>query len=185
MFKILGGFTQFIRFIKQVMNMNCGSVKKYLSSWVDGESEISDPKAFEEHLAGCSSCQREEESFKAFSGLLRMSAERIEPSFDFDSRFWKKAFEREKEPWLVRILKSLETLVPAPNFGQVFAALTLALLIGGASGVVSATNTLTPDRIQGSKESIQYLSGFREFGGVPSPSVAGVYLKTVSRGNQS
>lgn len=165
--------------------MNCGSVKKYLSSWVDGELKTSENRGFEEHLASCASCQREEESLKAFSGLLRMSAERIEPSFDFESRFWKKAFEREKEPWLVRILKDFESLIPVPSLGQVFAVLTLALFIGGASGVVSATNTLTPDRIQGSKESVQYLSGFREFGGIPSPSVAGAYLKTVQAGDKS
>lgn len=166
--------------------MNCKIAKKNISSWVDGELKSSDQREFEGHIANCASCQQEAESLKAFNSLLRVSAERIEPTFDFDSRFWKKAFEREKEPWFARVLKDLESLIPTPNFRQAFAVLSLALLIGGAGGAVSAMNsTNTAGRLSGGREAVQYLSGFREFGGLPSSSVAATYLRTGQEGKSS
>ena len=107
------------------------------------------------------------------------SAPAIEPSREFDNRFWSRVIEHQRQPWLLRLLKDLEFLIPTPNFSQAFAVLVIAFVIGGTGGFFSAFQTLrTPEQVQAQRISVQYLSGFGEFKGVPSTSVAGTYLRT-------
>ena len=110
--------------------------------------------------------------------MLRAGAEAVEPSPDFEANFWQKVFALEKEPWSSRLFRELESLVPVPSLAESFAVLLIALLIGGAGGAFSAVNTLTPERLQAERASVRYLSGFSEFKGLPSPSLAAAYLET-------
>ena len=109
--------------------------------------------------------------------LLKESFSTIEPSKDFERVFWQKILERQKEPWFTRVLKDLESFVPFPTPTQAVAFLLVAFLIGGTGGVVSAMNV--PTSLEAKRTSVQYLSGFHEFKGVPSSSVAAAYLKTI------
>ena len=112
--------------------------------------------------------------------LLKESFSTIEPSRDFERVFWQKIFERQKEPWLVRVLKDLEAFIPFPAPSQAVAFVLVAFLIGGTGGVVSAMNV--PTSLEAKRTSVQYLSGFHEFKGIPSSSVAATYLKTIDNG---
>ena len=115
--------------------------------------------------------------------LLKESFSPIEPSKDFERVFWQKILERQKEPWFVRVLKDLESLVPFPTPSQAVAFLLVAFFIGGTGGVVSAMNV--PTSLKAKRTSVQYLSGFHEFKGIPSSSVAGAYLKTIENGGSA
>ena len=115
--------------------------------------------------------------------LLKESFSTIEPSKDFERVFWQKILERQKEPWFVRVLKDIESYIPFPTPSQAVAFLLVALLIGGTGGVVSAMNV--PTSLEAKRTSVQYLSGFHEFKGIPSFSVTATYLKTIENGGST
>ena len=112
--------------------------------------------------------------------LLKESFSTIEPSKDFERVFWRKILDRQRDPWLVRVLKDLESLVPFPTPVQAVAFMLTAFLIGGTGGAVSAMNA--PVSSEAKRTSVQYLSGFHEIKGIPSSSVAAAYLKTIENG---
>ena len=146
---------------------------------LDGEIPDSVKARLTPHLEGCSACQGELESIKAFQGILRNHPPTIEPSEDFERVFWQKALERQKEPWFIRLLKELDSLIPHPSTPQVAMVVLTAFLVGGTGGVVSARNST--GSFEAERNSVKYLSGFREFKGVPSSSVAASYLKVIDR----
>lgn len=96
----------------------------------------------------------------------------IEPSRDFDSRFWQKVSAHQKESWLVKILEQLQFLIPTPTLAQGVAILLIALMLGGGTGVVSAK----------SSPALSF-SGFKEIKGIPLPSVSGAYFKMIQSGD--
>lgn len=165
--------------------MNCRSVRRDIYKWIEGRLERDKQEGFKSHLLECAGCQREIQSAERLENLLRAGGSSIEPSPEFEANFWKKVFAREKEPRLSRLLKDLESLFPVPSFSEAFAILLIALLIGGTGGAVSAMNTLTPERVESGRTSVQYLSGFREFKGIPSSSVSAAYLKTTDKRTSS
>lgn len=159
--------------------MNC----KYqinIHKWMDGELEGLRQHEFDSHLKLCANCQVEVKQIEKLNGLIRTSAPSMEASLNFEGRFWQKVLEREKESWLAKVLRGLDSLIPVPNFAQVLTILLMALFIGGTGGFVATANTILPEQMQGKRESVKYLSGFQEFAGVPSSSVAASYLRTVS-----
>ena len=128
--------------------------------------------------------------------LLKESFSTLEPSKGFERVFWQKILEKsatkapadssfgeQKEPWFVRVLKDLEFLIPFPAPGQAVAFVLVAFLIGGTGGVVSAMNV--PTDLEAKRTSVQYLSGFHEFKGIPTSSVAATYLKTIDNGGSA
>ena len=142
------------------------------------------------HVEGCLGCRKETKSIQRLNGLLEGFFSPVEPSKDFERVFWRKILERsatkapadssfgeQKEPWFVRVLKDIESLVPLPTPSRAAAFLLVAFLIGGTGGVVSAMNV--PTSLEAKRTSVQYLSGFHEFKGIPSSSVAATYLKTI------
>ena len=90
----------------------------------------------------------------------------IEPSRDFETTFWKKVYEREREPKLVRGFQELISWIPTPSFAQAAAVVLVALIIGGGAGFVSAMPSPSVS-----------LSGFEEIKGIPKPSILGAYFK--------
>lgn len=156
--------------------MNC-KYQKNIYRLVDGKLKGAEQAQFQKHLQGCFICQKEVGAIQKLNALIKTSAVSVEPSPNFDGIFWQKVLQRENEPWFARVLRRLENLIPAPNFAQTFAVLLFALLIGGTGGFVATANTISPEQMQASRTSIKYLSGFQEFAGVPSSSVAANYLK--------
>lgn len=163
--------------------MNC-KYQKNIHKWIDGELEGSQQREINSHLKLCAICQSEVKSLEKLNGLIRTSVSSIEPSLNFEGRFWQKVLEREKESWLAKVLRGLDSLIPVPNFAQVLTILLMALFIGGTGGFVATANTILPEQMQGKRESVKYLSGFQEFKGIPSSSVAASYLKVVERNSQ-
>jgi hypothetical protein len=157
--------------------MACKYQKK-IYRLVDGELKGADQAQLQKHVEGCLICQKEAGAIQKLTAIIKTSAVSVEPSLNFDGIFWQKVMGREKESWFAKALRHLESLIPAPNFAQAFAILLIALVIGGTGGAVSAMNALTPERLQSGRASIQYLSGFREFKGIPSSSVSAAYLRT-------
>ena len=111
--------------------------------------------------------------------LLRGSFSTIEPSKDFERVFWQKILERQKEPWFVRVLKDLESLIPSPTPSQAVAFLLVAFLVGGMGG--AAFNLSTEAFPGGGKTASPYLSGFHEVKGIPASSLAATYLKSMEK----
>lgn len=165
--------------------MRCNSDRRKIYRWLDGELEAPERRAFETHLKGCPACQKKVESLRGFHRMLQSTAPLlIGPSLDFESNFWKKAYARQHESRLSKFLKDIESLFPVPTFAHAVAILLLALLIGSAGGIVSARNIIMPQQLEDQRTSIQYLSGFREFKGIPSSSVAASYLMAVEERNK-
>lgn len=119
-------------------------------------------------------------------GALRSRSRfEIEASPNFESRFWQKILEREKEPWFLKRLQGLGSLIPIPSYSQVFAILLIALVVGGTGGFISGVQAMTAPQPVQAQKSIEYLSGFRAFGGISSTTLAGSYLKVVEESSQS
>ena len=151
---------------------DCKQFKREIYRHLDGEPQ--DPRT-EAHLETCVSCRQEAETARALDGLLHKADVKIEPSAGFDAVFWEKLTQRQRGSWWGRAVRELQSFVPAPNLAQAVVVLSLALFIGGAGGAVSAMNAAVP--VEAQAASVRYLSGFREFKGVPSASVAGTYLQ--------
>lgn len=164
--------------------MNC-KYQKNINKWVDGELEGSLQREIESHVKSCMSCQKEVELLEKLNGLIRINAPSIEPSLNFEGQFWQKVLGREKESWLAKVLRGLDSLIPTPSFAQVFAIFLMALFIGGTGGFVATANTISPEQMQAKKASVKYLSGFQEFAGIPSTSVAASYLRGASERKSS
>lgn len=159
--------------------MKAHNDKNKIYKWIDGELRDAEKVAFETHLERCSPCQKEVDSIRTFHQLLKTAPLQIEPSETFEADFWRKIYTRQSESWFSKLLKNIESHIPVPNFAQALTVVFVALLIGGTGGGVSAMNTMTPERLEGARTSVQYLSGFQEFRGIPSSSVAASYMKAV------
>lgn len=157
--------------------MNCKH-QKDIPKWVEGELKDFLGSAFEKHFVDCVVCQKEVEWLKKLNQLIFLSAPSIEPSPNFDGIFWQKVLQREKESWVAKVLRGLDAFIPTPNFSQILAILLVAFFMGGTGGLVATVTALAPESRQSQRESIQFLSGFKEFAGIPSSSVAASYLKT-------
>lgn len=164
--------------------MNCKH-QKNIYQWVDGELRDVGRLAFEKHLSACLICQKEVQVLQKLNLLIRTNVVAIDPSPNFEGIFWQKVLQREKESWLSKVFRRLDSFVPTPNFAQAFAILFMALFIGGTGGFVATANTLTPEQMQAKKASVKYLSGFQEFAGIPSTSVAASYLRGASERESS
>ncbi len=92
--------------------------------------------------------------------ILKAAPARIEPSPDFETHFWQKMRKRESASQWARAFE----WIPIPSFAQAAAVLLVAVLIGGAGGVVSAMNA-------------------PETKGISSASVASNYLKLIELEN--
>lgn len=119
---------------------------------------------------------------QAFDWLLKSSVSKIEPSGDFEQRFWNKVLERPR-PWFQMLAGYVESLMPVPGAYQVAGVLLLSFFIGSAGGVLAVMAGPSQARIE-DRQLIRYLSGFPEYQGVPSVSVAGSYLKNISEGGE-
>jgi len=151
--------------------------RRRIYRWLDGALRGDEAQAFEIHLKQCPLCQQELESTRAFHDLLKWAPAAIEPSETFEAAFWKNAYAREREPWLTKILRDLESIMPAPNFAQAWVAILIAVLIGGGGGIFSALRTWGPAHLGAGQISIKYLSGFQEFKGIPESSITVSYMK--------
>ena len=163
--------------------MDCKDTKENIYRWLDKELPEAQTEGLLAHLQRCPECREGSKSLEAFHGLLRGASSTIEPSKDFERVFWQRVLERQKEPWLVRVFRGMDSLVPYPSASQAATVVLTALLVGGTGGAVSAMNST--GALEAEKESVQYLSGFHEFKGVPFSSVAASYLKAIENGSSA
>ena len=170
--------------------MDCRDSKRTIYQMLDGEAPGVVKAELALHAEGCSTCRGELKLIKAFHGVLKSDPARIEPSKDFERVFWQKILERsaikapadssfgeQNEPWFTKLLKELDSLIPHPGMPQMAMVVLMAFLVGGTGGVVSARGST--GSFEAERNSIQYLSGFHEFKGIPSSSVAASYLKAI------
>jgi anti-sigma factor RsiW len=165
--------------------MNCHDAKKWMERWSDGAMDVRLKEPFERHLKSCPACQKEAAKTQAFSQVLRASASNIEPSLDFDTRFWEKVAARQKAPWYSKLSRNLDDWMPVPNLAQVVVMGTLALLIGSAAGAYSLTNPAGEIQRENTAASVSYLSGTADFNGIPASSMTAAYLKMTQTRSRS
>lgn len=144
--------------------MNCTDVKRKIPMWLDSELADNLQIGLKAHIDGCVSCKKEAEHFRTFRNLLTKSAPQVEPSPNFEARFWAKVTARQKEPKVIRIFQDIVSFIPVPNLAQAAAVMLIVVLIGGGAGFVSAMNT-------------------PEIKGISSSSVASNYLKWIESEN--
>jgi len=66
--------------------MNCSECRLALHAHLDGELEIANSRAVDEHLASCAACTEESAALRALGERLRTQAERPEPADGFEAR---------------------------------------------------------------------------------------------------
>lgn len=165
--------------------MKCQLIQKNIDRWLDGNLQEPLKREVELHVKVCFFCKKELETTETLQKILRTPSATIEPSSDFDAIFWNKVYERSKKPWFSKLLTNLEWTIPIPNLSQAFATLAIAFLVGSAGGLFSVLNTQASDLSRKLSPPVQTLSGFHEFKGIPSFSVAGAYLTMLEERNLS
>lgn len=158
--------------------MKCQEIKEDVYLWLDGELSGNRKAELETHIKICVSCRKEAEAIETLNRALLGTAHEIKPSPGFEASFWNEASSRVQGPWFIKWLHDFEFSLPTPGWAQGLAVLVIALVVGGTGGAVSAMNSAQVS-LEAKGASVRYLSGFREFKGVPAPSVAATYLKTI------
>ena len=148
--------------------------QKHIWQWVDGEIEENQKAHFKDHLSQCVTCRETLQSCLDFKQALQGMWPPLEPSKNFEAIFWEKIQARQEQtPTFGSWLKRLDSFIPTLNLPQAFAVLLIALMIGSFGGAL--THPKTP------QASTLSLSGFGEFQGLPSTSVAAAYLKSTTQ----
>jgi len=154
--------------------MNCIKVKKKLSALLDNEIDQKPKPDIEHHLTECPACEHEYKLLTQIWNSLE-AWEKIEPSDNFEARFWQKA--REKEPRLTSFQGLIRKVILVP-------IATISLMIGVMGGIhlgqilfPGKTKPLTEESLL-LKRDFLYLDNFEDF---PPESLAGVYLSLTSQ----
>ena len=161
--------------------MKCSAAKKQISLWLKDALEPAQKAELQTHWTGCAACSREAESSRKLEFLLRAEQASIQPSAAFEANFWRKASEPQSASWVNRIFEMLDFMLPSPSFSQALAAVLIGLLLGGAGGILSAVGTAIPAHREILFPGAHDLTGFSEFKGLPSSSLAAAYLQTVEK----
>src|SRR3989338_10493397 len=110
-------------------DMDCEQRKQKLYLYVDGELRAGESASLEAHLRACPACGLAEKQIRQLRGLLRTDPAEIEPSVQFESRFWQKVQERRTSGRVIEWLESVARVFLNPKASQVAAALMVAVLI--------------------------------------------------------
>lgn len=148
-----------------------------IDRWLDGELGVEKGERVGAHVKECHGCFNEVEKLRAFREILRTKEEPVGVSPSFEGTFWAKVYERQREPWYVRMVQDLEALIPTPSLAQVAAVLAVAFLTGSGGGILSAIQSGAP--VSREVSPLVSFSGFREYKGIPQPAVSANYLKMV------
>ncbi len=159
--------------------MKCRGVQRRIHQWLDQEISQAHKTDLEAHIRVCAACQRHAESSRQLQALLRAKQELLQPSDGFEETFWKKVSETRKEPWIYQVLQNLEGTLTFPSFSQVFAGVLIGLVLGGSGGVLATFFAQASQGRDVNRASLQNLSGFHEVSGLPAPSLAVAYLRTI------
>ena len=148
--------------------MGCDVVRKDISAYVDGELTEKEKLAVDTHLQKCPDCKRVFNQFAAQSQVLREVAE-IEPSPDFDVRFWTKVTKQnERTP----LAAEWPSLIFSPT-RLIFASILLGILVGGIMGKITSFRHFSSIPTQKTYFERLNLYAFNDF---PRGSVGNAYL---------
>lgn len=158
--------------------MRCKKAKEKLSAFIDNALDREKTLEIKQHLAECSYCEQELELLAKTWDVLDM-CEKIEPSDNFEARFWQRV--REREPRQSFFQKILKRLIPVP-------AMAMIILLAGLIGGTYLGNMLYPKKQKLSsdeslsllKENLLYLDNFEDF---PTESLGGIYISLTSQRN--
>ena len=88
--------------------MTCEKIQEMLPAYQDGELSAENEKAVKAHLEECAACQREEQLLPASWEMLG-ELKPIEPSPDFQARFWARVRQEEAKQTGWRVMAELAT----------------------------------------------------------------------------
>lgn len=157
--------------------MRCEKIKEKLSAFIDNELDREKTSDIEKHLAECSDCNQELKILAKTWDSLEVW-EKIEPSDNFEARFWQRVRERElRQPLFQRLFTKA---IPVPT--------TVIILVIGLLGGIYLGNIVYPkenkvsgdESLSSGKENFLYLDNFEDF---PPESVGGVYIVLTSQKN--
>ena len=158
--------------------MKCMAARKQISPWLDNASSPAARAGLEAHAKVCAACAAEVSREKKLRALLRADQPLIQPSADFERNFWREVSESPRESRWSWLWESIETVLPSPSFAQALAAVLLGLLVGGAGGAISLWSAAIPQRGPDVIVTAHSLTGFSEYKGLPSASLAAAYLQS-------
>jgi len=147
--------------------MGCSVIRKDISAYVDGELSGDENSIMETHLRKCPDCKRVFNQFAAQSQLLREVVE-IEPSPDFDARFWAKVARVTQKAHPLNWFSSIFSPTRL-----VFASILLGILVGGIMGKITSFRHFSSIPTQKTYFERLNLYAFNDF---PRGSVGNAYL---------
>ena len=157
--------------------MRCGAFERQIDRWLDRKLGVGEKVDFQTHRDQCGPCRTALESAQKLEALIKIAPGQIAPPRNFEALFWARLSERQKEPWILRIRRECLSLLPVPSRTEALAFALVAFIIGAGGGAISASGVA--GQFEAERNSIQYLSGFREFKGMPVSSVSANYLRAI------
>lgn len=157
--------------------MRCEKIKEKLSAFIDNELDREKTSKIEQHLAECSDCNQELKILAKTWGALEVW-EKIEPSDNFEARFWQRV--REREPRQLLFQRLLTKVIPVPTTVIILAIGLLGGIYLGNIVYPKETKVSTDESLSLGKENFLYLDNFEDF---PPESVGGVYIILTSQKN--
>ena len=161
--------------------MRCQKVRKKLSAFIDNELDGAMRVKLEEHLRECFSCRQELRLLSQTWEVLGIW-EKIEPSDNFEAKFWQRVKEKVKERELkprARLFQWLTKIaVPSSAIALIFLALGLLCGIYLGDMLYPEENRVLPENsLSLIKENLLFLESFEDF---PRESVANIYISLAS-----
>jgi anti-sigma factor RsiW len=133
--------------------MKCEQVSNELIAYLDRRMDSAERREVEEHLAGCASCRKRAEEFRAISSLMDEMPV-IEPSLGFDARIRQRVAAEPQRKWF-------SWLVPQPRLALA-AVLLIALTVWIAK--LPSNNPATPAPTATTASSDQDFNAIKDLG---------------------
>lgn len=112
--------------------MECEKIREKFSSFLEGDLDPSEEKALKEHLASCSTCQKDFETFKKTMNWLH-SVDEVEAPEGFLAEIYQKMEDRKekgyRQEWVHRLMRFKLPAQAVAMVAIVFAVLYLTKMI--------------------------------------------------------
>ncbi|MFQ5835715.1 MAG: anti-sigma factor family protein [bacterium] len=152
--------------------MRCKKIERRLERYLGGELKQQQVNQVKQHLNQCNKCRQEVDLLAQTSAVLR-TWEGIEPSDDFEARFWQRIALEERQLLTPGSLGQLARI-----FSPV--AIIAALIIGGLALSNFVKKNFSSETINLAEKRYLTSSALDSFQNIPPGSLTEVYIKLVS-----
>lgn len=153
------------------MNMDCKTIQRKVSRYLDNELSTKEKVAIEAHINECALCAAEKKDLENLTGIFRKIPD-ITPRQHSEELFWEKVHQAKRHGFIEKV----RSFITQWGFIPVYYPATALLLLGLVTGVIfSKVYTLSSPQNRLHPSAIEYLA-LNRMDSMPYNSIAGVYL---------